>query len=432
MEYTYLELLSFFMIYSFFGWLIEVLVMTLMQERFCNRGFLNLPFCLSYGVIMDILIVLMPTMKGEYLFKFITVLVVSSVVFFLSGSLAKRVSRQKLWQYEENSLFGGNKRTVLQALIVAGAFWLTVEVLHPLVFFVIHMLPKWLLWTVCITLGVMMVLDFFSILYAIYRKKNAEEREAYWKARQGGKLSFAGRIYLLVWSRLEKAYPNIEQMDSKEADEKYDFATGICLDKIIWIFLICAFLGDIIETLYCRMTAGVWMSRSSVIYGPFSIVWGLGAAILTVVLQKLADKEDRYVFLAGFFLGGVYEYACSVFTEVFLGTVFWDYSHVPFNIGGRTNLLFCVFWGILAVAWVKIAYPRLSRFIEKIHPVVGKVITWIMVIFMCCNAFISVAAMQRYLERQEMDPADHVVEEFLDVHYDDELIEFVWPNMKIR
>ena len=46
------------------------------------------------------------------------------------------------------------------------------------------------------------------------------------------------------------------------------------------------------------------MSRSSVIYGTFSIVWGFGAVILTVVLQRLAGKEDRYIFLAGSVLGG--------------------------------------------------------------------------------------------------------------------------------
>lgn len=432
MEYSYLELLSYLLIYSFLGWLVEVFVMALMQKRFCNRGFLNLPFCLSYGVIMDILILLMPTLRGQYLFQFIAVLMVSATVSFLSGSLAKRVSHKVLWRYEENNLFAGDGRKFLQSLIIAGAFWVTLELLHPIIFFVIHILPRWLVWAVCVTISIMLVLDLFSILYAIYRKKNIAELEAYRKERQEGKHSFADRIYMIVWDRLERAYPNIEQMDDKEADEKYDFAEGICFDKLIWIFLICALGGDIIETFYCRLVGGEWMSRSSVIYGPFSIVWGLGAAILTIVLQRLADKEDRYVFLSGFFLGGVYEYGCSVFTEVFMGTVFWDYSHMPFNIGGRTNLLFCIFWGILAVVWVKLVYPRLSRLIERTPPVAGKIATWIMLVFMCCNALISAAAMLRYLKRAEEQPAENVIEEFLDEQYDDALIEFIWPNMKIR
>lgn len=54
------------------------------------------------------------------------------------------------------------------------------------------------------------------------------------------------------------------------------------------------------------------------------------------------------------------------FTELVFGTVFWDYSDIPFNLGGRINLLYCFFWGIAAVIWLKILYPRLSALIEKI------------------------------------------------------------------
>ena len=238
-----------------------------------------------------------------------------------------------------------------------------------------------------------------------------------------------GRIYDRVWARIEKAYPNMESDPDEE--EKYVFAKGFCLDKIIWVFLVSALLGDIIETFYCRAVAGVWMSRSSVLYGPFSIVWGLGAVVLTLVLSRFAHKADRYIFLVGALLGGVYEYVCSVFTEIVFGTVFWDYSYMPFNIGGRTNLLFMVFWGILSVVWIKMIYPRMSSVIEKIPPLTGKIITWLLVAFMICNSIISAMAMVRYTERQEGIAADNVVEEFLDVTYQDELIEKVWPNMVI-
>ena len=44
---------------------------------------------------------------------------------------------------------------------------------------------------------------------------------------------------------------------------------------VLVLLFIGAFLGDITETIFCRITAGYWMSRSSVVWGPFSIVWGL-------------------------------------------------------------------------------------------------------------------------------------------------------------
>ncbi len=201
--------------------------------------------------------------------------------------------------------------------------------------------------------------------------------------------------------------------------------------KLLWIFMISAFLGDIIETIYCRIVGGAWMSRSGVLYGPFSIVWGLGAVVLTLVLYRFVKKADRYIFVIGALLGGVYEYVCSVFTEIVFGTVFWDYSHMPFHIHGRTNLLYMVFWGILAVVWIRLVYPSLSKIIEKIPPTAGKIATWVMIAFMICNALLSSLAMARYTQRQEGIAPANVVDEFLDMTYEDEVIERVWPNAVI-
>ena len=50
---------------------------------------------------------------------------------------------------------------------------------------------------------------------------------------------------------------------------------------------------------------------------------------------------------------------------------------------------------------------------------------------MICNALISAMAMVRYTQRQEGIEANNVMEEFLDLHYEDALIEKVWPNMVI-
>ena len=135
----------------------------------------------------------------------------------------------------------------------------------------------------------------------------------------------------------------------------------------------------------------------------FFFVGVAGAAIFRVAKKNLTFKRDRYIFAAGFVIGGVYEYSCSVITEVLFGTVFWDYSSMPLNIGGRTNVLFCFFWGTLAVIWVKEVYPRLSELIESLPHLSGKVITWVVLVFMLCNALLTGAAMARYGTRSVRD-----------------------------
>lgn len=46
---------------------------------------------------------------------------------------------------------------------------------------------------------------------------------------------------------------------------------------LIWTFLTAAFIGERLEVLYVWSATGVVMSRSSLLYGPFSLVWGLWA-----------------------------------------------------------------------------------------------------------------------------------------------------------
>lgn len=170
------------------------------------------------------------------------------------------------------------------------------------------------------------------------------------------------------------------------------------------------------------------MSRSSLVWGPFSIVWGLAIAMVTLLLYRYKDKSASWLFVAGTLLGGAYEYLCSVFTEIVFGAVFWDYSKIPFNLGGRINLLYCFFWGFAAVAWFKVFYPPLSAGIEKLPRRLGTVLTWCLVVFMCTNMAVSSAALSRYTARIEGKPADTKLAVYLDEHFDDARMERIYPK----
>jgi uncharacterized membrane protein len=209
---------------------------------------------------------------------------------------------------------------------------------------------------------------------------------------------------------------------------KYIFAKGCGIYKLIMLFMIGAFLGDITETIFCRLTMNEWMSRSSVVWGDFSVVWGFAIVIVTALLYRYRYKSGWFLFGAGFFLGGAFEYLCSVFTEMVFGMVFWDYSSFKFNIGGRINLLFCLFWGIATVVWFRFLYPFISKCIEKIPIKAGKTLTWFLVAFMCCNAVVSCMALMRFDERGRNIEATRSHQQWLDVHYDDARMKKIYPH----
>lgn len=159
--------------------------------------------------------------------------------------------------------------------------------------------------------------------------------------------------------RVERAYPQ-RKLKLPTIPKTGVFAQGCGFYKVFLLFSIGSLLGDIIETIFCRLKMGVWMSRSSLVWGPFSIVWGFAFAGVTLLLYRYKDRSDSFLFLTGTFLGGAYEYLCSVLSEIVFGKVFWDYSKMPFNLNGRINLLYCFFWELQPLSGLRgfiLSYP---------------------------------------------------------------------------
>ena len=229
------------------------------------------------------------------------------------------------------------------------------------------------------------------------------------------------RIVVYVEKRIHRAYPEAARRQPTAVQKgKADFLSAA---DLLWLFVIGAFLGDMVETVFCRLTAGVRMSRSS-------LVWGLALAMATVLLRQNQDKSDRYLFAFGTVLGGVYEYVCSAVTELLFGTVFWDYSKFKFNLGGRINLLYCFFWGIAAVMWMRYGYPLVLKLMKKVRSHIRPWMTAALAVFMAVNMLTSALALARYDARTSGEAPNGQLEVFLDEHFDNARMERIYPNAK--
>lgn len=437
MEYTLYQLLWFFVVYAFLGWLCETALAAARLRRLINRGFLSTPFSPVYGLAAVLFALFLPELREAPFFLFLFGMVIATALELFTGVLLEKLFGQKWWDYSgERFQFEGHiclKYSLIWGLLALFCLFISDPLLARLVGLIPLTVGQFLLLGLCCLLGA----DLLSSVAALFQL-NGSLREPNEVSLRLRRLTAAldNAVTRYVQRRMAKAYGLEKEWLREQAVQRRAerakprvFAQGCGFYKLLWLFLIGAFLGDIIETIFCRVTAGVWMSRSSVVYGPFSIVWGLGAALLTAVLYKYRNRSDSYIFLVGTVAGGAYEYICSVFTELVFGTVFWDYSHLPFNLGGRINLLYCFFWGIAAVVWLKLIYPRLSGWIEKLPLRAGKICSWAMIVFMVVNIAVSCAAMARYTQRQMADaPAQNQLEELLDRRFPDSRMERIYPN----
>ncbi len=424
------ELLWLFFVYSFLGWVLETVTATLRQRKFSNRGLVNGPFCVMYGITAVLISVGLQELTGFWLFLFS--MVYATVIEWIGGHLIEKAFKERWWDYSDvkwnldgyicfpTSFVWG----ILGFVIVTWGNALTWKVLSFLPSLLMHIL-------LLVLMGVLAVDVMASYLLLLKKGPYLEQ----WAAanEQLDKVSNHLSMLITQWieKRIQKAYPKVKKIQEAErAAAQGVFAEGCSFYKLVLLFIIGSFLGDIIETIFCRITMGYWMSRSSLVWGPFSVIWGMALAFVTLFLYKYKDSSDSFLFIMGTLLGGAYEYLCSVLAEIVFGKVFWDYSGLPFNLGGRINLLYCFFWGIAAVVWFKKVYPRLSGWIEKIPVRPGKIVTWILILFMVCNMAVSFVALVRYDQRAKGAKAENAVEQWVDTHYDDARMKKIYPKAK--
>lgn len=434
-------LFLYFIIYAFLGWCVEVAVTAVKQHRFVNRGVMNGPIVPLYGLMATLAGVFLEPEENNLLVFVLGAVVLCAAVEVVAGVILERQFGRRWWDYSDRPMNLKGYICLESSLIKGVLVALAVRFLTPVLHWGLSFLPAIALQILALVLAIILAVDALVMVYGVHavrRRWKMSEPIAEYLQQASETIGDGLTTRTLGWYQgyqkrhLAKAFPNLTRLSAE--DERPDanvFAAGIGFYKLFWLFLIGAFVGDLIETVFVWGTSGVLMSRSSLLYGPFSVVWGLGAAILTVALRGLMDKSDRYIFVGGALMGGVYEYMCSVVTEKLFGKVFWDYSKIPFNLNGRINLLYCVFWGIAAVVWVKEVYPRISALIEKIPMKVGKILTWVLVVLLAVDVALSCMALGRMDQREKGIPATNAVQQFLDEQYPDEYLTQRYQNMKL-
>lgn len=200
--------------------------------------------------------------------------------------------------------------------------------------------------------------------------------------------------------------------------------------NLFFAFLSVSFLGAVTETVFMLLVWHELQNRSGVLWGTFSLVWGLGAVLFAVLLRPAARKGGAWVFAGGALLGTGFEFLCSVLQEACFGMRFWDYSHLPLSIGGRVNPVFSVFWGLAALAWMELLWPALGRWLDRVASGALRVSAAVLTVFMVCNILFSAAALGRMHARRHDVPASGPVEVFLDEHYPDQRLERYYPSMR--
>ena len=293
MSHYFYEITMLFFAYSFLAWLAETTVAAVKNKDFRNRGFASGPFCFIYGFTAVLLTVFFQELRNDAFFLFLGSAAVATAVEWFTGKALESMNQKRWWDYFGKRWNFDGYICIQYSVIWGLAGLLAVRYGNDLILSLYHILPaifgKGLIW------GFMAVglLDLAGSLISVYHLEEKLPRVFQWNYRlQKWTVRLATKISGSVENRIRKAYPSTAQTAAADGEKT---AERCSLVQLFWLFVIGAFLGDVVETLFCRVTVGVWMSRSSLVWGGFSVVWGLAIALVTALLYRSRDKQEFHI-----------------------------------------------------------------------------------------------------------------------------------------
>ncbi|WP_428421625.1 putative ABC transporter permease, partial [Paraeggerthella hominis] len=178
---------------------------------------------------------------------------------------------------------------------------------------------------------------------------------------------------------------------------------------------------------------GGYESRAGLVWGPFSPIYGMGAVLLTVSLNRFHHSHNLIIFIVSMVLGSAIEYTASWLMEVLWGAIAWDYAGTFGSIGGRTNFAFGVMWGLLGLLWVRIAMPLVKRAFSHVNArtTTAKALTAAASVLMALNIAVTVLALDRESQRAQGVPAVTWEQRALDEWFPQPYMQEHFHNMSV-
>ncbi len=222
------------------------------------------------------------------------------------------------------------------------------------------------------------------------------------------------------------------------------------ITKLFFYLIIYSFFGYCLESIVAIVTMGVIESRQSFVYGPFCVIYGIGAIILIYFLSKYSNSSIK-LFLFGMILGSSIEYFGSLIGEKILGFIWWDYSNMFLNINGRTSLFYSICWGLISIFLIRFIHPKINFLYEYLTQKINyftPIIYSVFVLFLA-DAFISSLALNNfynksiknynigtpielsYLENFSQLYENTNIKEFIDSNFNNEKMIKTYPNILI-
>lgn len=176
MEYNFLEIIIYFITYSFLGWVMESIFRSISEKKIINTGFLKGPFCPIYGVGAIIMLLFLKRFSDNLAVLFIVSVVVLTIWEYLVGVLLEKLFHTKYWDYSKNK-FNFQGRICLTNSIFWGILGVVfIKYIHPAIENLIEKIDVRILIFVYSILGIVILVDMITSIVKVKNIKVTLEK----------------------------------------------------------------------------------------------------------------------------------------------------------------------------------------------------------------------------------------------------------------
>ena len=157
------------MLYSFAGWIIEVINCIIRNHKFVNRGFLIGPLCPIYGFAGLAATGILGRYEHDPIAILFSSIALFSVLEYFTSFIMEKLFHARWWDYS-NMHFNINGRVCLETMIPFGFLGvIVVSVINPVVIGFLQAIPAIIAYVIFVILAVIFIVDVIISLIIIVR-----------------------------------------------------------------------------------------------------------------------------------------------------------------------------------------------------------------------------------------------------------------------
>ena len=200
--------------------------------------------------------------------------------------------------------------------------------------------------------------------------------------------------------------------------------------NLFWIFLLASFLGWLFEMIVCPFLNGCIQDRTGLLWGPFSPIYGVGATLMTMALNRIYNKNPLLIFLVSAVVGAGVEFGVSFIFEYAFGIFQWNYENGFLNLQGRTDLFHAICWGVMGVIFIRWTLPLCLKVINRIPWNWRYALTLVVAVLMFVDFGMTMLSFDFwYLRSSDTDREDTAMAQFYDENFGNDFMAEHFPYM---